>query len=77
MARSLKRYPLPLKSGTEARILEGCGEKIAKMLDKRLAEHESENIPLEGVCMFCYEKCKSIQVVKGKPSLQMAYCMTE
>ncbi|XP_066912405.1 crossover junction endonuclease MUS81-like isoform X2 [Clytia hemisphaerica] len=36
---SLKKYPLPLHSGQEARILENIGETIAKKLDKRIEEH--------------------------------------
>ncbi|XP_078000727.1 structure-specific endonuclease subunit MUS81-like isoform X2 [Glandiceps talaboti] len=36
---SLKKYPLPLSSGKEAKILEGFGDKICKMLDKKLIEH--------------------------------------
>lgn len=41
--RSLKRYPLVLKSGKEAKILEYFGDKICEMLDQRLAKHRREN----------------------------------
>lgn len=37
--KSLRKYPLPLKSGKEARILEFFGEKICSMLDDKLAKH--------------------------------------
>jgi crossover junction endonuclease MUS81 len=36
--RSVKQYPLPLNSGTEARILDNIGEKVARMLDDKLSE---------------------------------------
>ncbi|XP_070570245.1 crossover junction endonuclease MUS81-like [Ptychodera flava] len=36
---SLKKYPLPLRSGKEAKILQGFGDKICKMLDKKMLEH--------------------------------------
>eukprot|EP00795_Rhopilema_esculentum_P003108 gene3109-1403_t len=35
---SLKKYPLPLKDGKEAKILENIGDGIAKKLDKALDE---------------------------------------
>lgn len=40
--KSLKQYPLPLRSGQESKILEGIGDKIANMLDKRLAKHSAD-----------------------------------
>ena len=52
VVRSIKRYPLPLQSGTEARILEGCGEKIAKMLDKKLAKLRSNSTDSEYICTY-------------------------
>ncbi|XP_065661892.1 crossover junction endonuclease MUS81 isoform X2 [Hydra vulgaris] len=36
---SIKKYPLPLRSGKEAKILENIGDGIAKKLDQRLAEY--------------------------------------
>ncbi|CAI8001841.1 Crossover junction endonuclease MUS81 [Geodia barretti] len=39
---SLKKYPLPLTSGEEAKILDHIGEKLAKKLDKRLAQYRAE-----------------------------------
>ncbi|XP_077863715.1 structure-specific endonuclease subunit MUS81-like [Saccoglossus kowalevskii] len=36
---SLKKYPVPLTSGKEAKILEGFGDKICKMLDKKLLDN--------------------------------------
>ena len=35
---SIKKYPLPLRSGKEAKILENIGDGIANRLDKALAE---------------------------------------
>ena len=33
---SLRKYPLPLKTGKECIILEGFGDKICKMIDEKL-----------------------------------------
>jgi hypothetical protein len=38
---SLKKYPLPLVSGQEAKILDHIGEKLAKKLDKKLMQYRS------------------------------------
>lgn len=39
--KCLKKYPLPLISGEEAKYtIQYCGDKLAKMLDQRLAAHE-------------------------------------
>ncbi|XP_033630901.1 crossover junction endonuclease MUS81-like [Asterias rubens] len=40
---SLKKYPMPLTSGKEAKILDNFGEKICKMLDHKLEKHVEEN----------------------------------
>lgn len=37
--RSLRRYPLPLQSGKEAKILQHFGDGLCRMLDKRLQQH--------------------------------------
>lgn len=37
--RSLKKYPLVLQSGKEAKILEFFGDKLCTMLDKKLEQH--------------------------------------
>ncbi|XP_011367166.1 crossover junction endonuclease MUS81 isoform X7 [Pteropus vampyrus] len=39
--RSLRRYPLPLRSGKEAKILRHFGDGLCRMLDQRLQQHES------------------------------------
>lgn len=39
--RSLRRYPLPLRSGKEAKILRHFGDGICRMLDQRLQQHRS------------------------------------
>ncbi|XP_025024692.1 crossover junction endonuclease MUS81 isoform X1 [Python bivittatus] len=38
---SLRKYPLPLRSGREARILLYFGEKICRQLDEQLEKHRS------------------------------------
>ncbi|KAK3546636.1 hypothetical protein QTP70_031438, partial [Hemibagrus guttatus] len=40
---SLKKYPLPLKNGKEAKILQNFGDGICKILDERLEKHCREN----------------------------------
>ncbi|XP_015904449.2 crossover junction endonuclease MUS81 isoform X1 [Parasteatoda tepidariorum] len=40
---SLKKYPLPLSSGKEAKILEYFGDKICSMLDAKLIEWRQTN----------------------------------
>lgn len=39
--RSLRRYPLPLRSGKEAKILLHFGDGLCRMLDQRLQKHQS------------------------------------
>lgn len=41
--RSLRRYPLPLRSGKEAKILRHFGDGLCRMLDQRLQQHESSS----------------------------------
>lgn len=41
---SLKKYPLPLSSGKEAKILEYFGDKLCAMLDAKLSEWKQSNI---------------------------------
>uniref|UniRef100_A0A3B3QWE8 Crossover junction endonuclease MUS81 n=1 Tax=Paramormyrops kingsleyae TaxID=1676925 RepID=A0A3B3QWE8_9TELE len=40
---SLKKYPLPLKNGREAKILQNFGDGICKLLDDRLQKHYKEH----------------------------------
>ncbi|KAJ8255055.1 hypothetical protein GJAV_G00200440 [Gymnothorax javanicus] len=40
---SLKKYPLPLQSGKEAKILQNFGDGICKILDDRLQKHYEEH----------------------------------
>ncbi|XP_056383495.1 crossover junction endonuclease MUS81 [Hyla sarda] len=42
---SLKKYPLPLQNGKEAKILQNFGDGICKMLDQRLEKHYAEHGP--------------------------------
>ncbi|KAL8615659.1 hypothetical protein ACOMHN_034809 [Nucella lapillus] len=39
---SLKKFPLPLSTGKECKILQNFGDKICKMLDDRLLKHKQE-----------------------------------
>ncbi|XP_062949786.1 crossover junction endonuclease MUS81 [Cynocephalus volans] len=39
--RSLRRYPLPLRSGKEAKILQHFGDGLCRMLDERLQQHRT------------------------------------
>ncbi|KAM9220409.1 crossover junction endonuclease MUS81 isoform 2-T2 [Dugong dugon] len=39
--RSLQRYPLPLRSGKEAKILQHFGDGLCRMLDERLQQHRA------------------------------------
>ncbi|KAL2805879.1 crossover junction endonuclease MUS81 isoform 2 [Daubentonia madagascariensis] len=39
--RSLRRYPLPLRSGKEAKILQHFGDGLCRMLDERLQQHQA------------------------------------
>ncbi|GFU51335.1 crossover junction endonuclease MUS81 [Nephila pilipes] len=41
---SLKKYPLPLSSGKEAKMLEYFGDKLCSMLDAKLTEWKQSNI---------------------------------
>ncbi|XP_076243895.1 mus81 structure-specific endonuclease subunit [Calliopsis andreniformis] len=40
---SLKKYPLPLKSGKDCIILQHFGTKLCSMLDKKLEKHKARN----------------------------------
>lgn len=40
---SLKKYPLPLSTGRSCKVLEGFGDRLCAMLDKKLAEYKSSS----------------------------------
>lgn len=40
---SLRRYPLPLHSGKEAKILQHFGDGLCRMLDERLQQHRASD----------------------------------
>ncbi|XP_040266233.1 crossover junction endonuclease MUS81 [Bufo bufo] len=42
---SLKKYPLPLQNGKEAKILQNFGDGICKMLDQQLEKYYAEHGP--------------------------------
>jgi crossover junction endonuclease MUS81 len=41
--KSLKKYPLPLETGKDCKILNGFGEKLCKMLDDKLMQYKATN----------------------------------
>ncbi|XP_006860974.1 PREDICTED: crossover junction endonuclease MUS81 [Chrysochloris asiatica] len=47
--RSLRRYPLPLRSGKEAKILQHFGDGLCRMLDERLQRHRASDSDLAPV----------------------------
>lgn len=51
--RSLQKYPLRLKSGRDCIVLECFGDKLCKLLDRRLAEYRKTHP--EGI--FLYDIC--------------------
>ncbi|XP_076632122.1 mus81 structure-specific endonuclease subunit [Colletes latitarsis] len=57
---SLRKYPLPLKSGKDCIILQHFGKKLCLMLDKQLEKHKSLNEGLDDaddfVCINCNDK---------------------
>ncbi|XP_078046648.1 mus81 structure-specific endonuclease subunit [Augochlora pura] len=54
---SLKKYPLPLKTGKDCIILQHFGTKLCLMLDRKLEKYKSENGDTIGadnyVCLHC------------------------
>lgn len=45
---SLKRYPLPLPSGRSCKMLDGFGDRLCSMLDRKLTEHRRQVGPNVG-----------------------------
>jgi crossover junction endonuclease MUS81 len=41
--QSIQRYPLPLSSGQDCQILEGFGQRICQMIDRKLEKHTREH----------------------------------
>lgn len=46
---SLKKYPLPLNTGRDCKILHGFGDKLCQMLDSKLSRHDNESASSSGV----------------------------
>ncbi|XP_026990264.1 crossover junction endonuclease MUS81 [Tachysurus fulvidraco] len=68
---SLKKYPLPLKNGKEAKILQNFGDGICKILDERLEKHYREkgaNAPVHYL-PHSAEPCSNIL-----PSTKSSHC---
>lgn len=40
---SLRKYPLPLSSGQNCKVLEGFGDRLCILLDRKLAEYKKNN----------------------------------
>ncbi|XP_072030478.1 crossover junction endonuclease MUS81-like [Amphiura filiformis] len=68
--RSLKCYPLPLKSGKEAKILDNFGDKICKMLDKKLENYIAEHGELpDPMASFYGENDPPLPSLGGLPNI--------
>ncbi|XP_076361828.1 mus81 structure-specific endonuclease subunit isoform X2 [Tachypleus tridentatus] len=64
--KSLKNYPVPLKSAKEAKILEFFGDKLCQMLDKKLAEYKNTN----DICCKPSGEIENIPVIVDDGSLE-------
>ena len=45
--KSLQKFPLPLRSGTECKVLGNFGEKICKKIDNQIQKYIEENGPID------------------------------
>ncbi|KAM5138338.1 crossover junction endonuclease MUS81 isoform 2-T4 [Mantella aurantiaca] len=64
---SLKKYPLPLHSGKEAKILQNFGDGICKMLDVKLEKHFAEHGPNTPIHSIPNSKTSSKNHQRGSP----------
>ncbi|XP_053998116.1 crossover junction endonuclease MUS81 [Hylaeus anthracinus] len=81
---SLKKYPLPLKSGKDCIILQHFGKKLCLMLDRKLEEYKALNEgsidPEDIVCLHCdyneerasNKKHKSPEITKNIQRTELA-----
>nr|XP_033334596.1 crossover junction endonuclease MUS81 [Megalopta genalis] len=58
---SLKKYPLPLKSGKDCIILQHFGTKLCSMLDKKLEKYKAENGDMIGAGNYACSRCKNTE----------------
>ncbi|KAK7103517.1 hypothetical protein V1264_018398 [Littorina saxatilis] len=72
--KSLKRFPLPLSTGKECKILQNFGDKVCKMLDDRLLKHKQEqenqafpDFPTSGLFPATSSSSATTMVFRGKP----------
>lgn len=63
--KSLKKYPLPLKSGKECLILENFGTYISEKLDQKLAEHRESQTTYSSLCCTIDDN-KELKTKKSK-----------
>ncbi|KZC12994.1 Crossover junction endonuclease MUS81 [Dufourea novaeangliae] len=67
---SLKKYPLPLKSGKDCIILQHFGTKLCLMLDRKLEKYKAENGNLVGttdsICLRCNHTQEHVSKRKQK-----------
>lgn len=56
--QSLRKYPLPLNTGKDCKILQGFGDKLCNMLDHKLRKHNLES-----------EKLTPVSDVSGSPKI--------
>ncbi|KAM6158129.1 crossover junction endonuclease MUS81 [Rhynchocyon petersi] len=59
--RSLRRYPLPLRSGKEAKILQHFGDRLCRMLDERLQQHQASGGA--AIVLTLYTLASSVQLL--------------
>ncbi|KAI1898726.1 hypothetical protein AGOR_G00075330 [Albula goreensis] len=67
---SLKKYPLPLQSGREAKILQNFGDGICKILDQKLERHYKEfgaAAPIHSLPGVDPLRRRSIKMATSKP----------
>ncbi|XP_028565564.2 structure-specific endonuclease subunit MUS81 isoform X1 [Podarcis muralis] len=77
---SLRKYPLPLRSGREARILQYFGEHICRQLDEQLERHcqAQDGTVLTGLhATASSQKDQADGELLGSRALQPALCATE
>ncbi|XP_076291181.1 mus81 structure-specific endonuclease subunit isoform X3 [Lasioglossum baleicum] len=67
---SLKKYPLPLKSGKDCLILQHFGTKLCSLLDKKLEKYKAENGGLISTDDIICIHCNNIKEPKRKHKSQ-------
>ncbi|XP_060525376.1 crossover junction endonuclease MUS81 isoform X2 [Cylas formicarius] len=73
--QSIKKYPLPLESGRDCKILKGFGDKLCQMLDDKLQNYNSQpmNNSNFGRRQFLNENCTQKNISEGKKLTPVTY----